>query len=173
MLKIALIALAFVGLSLAAKTGGVGQAPPRSYTGAQLAATTEHVSAGAVTGTVVSKKIAESGQGTVLKVEASDGTPLTIYLSPEARAPKIRLGARYRFTGSSLGPGVLSVDKPQSVTLMESLTTRMERLHVRNGFAYKTTALGTVRIPAPGMADGIQLAQLVSNNAGTIAQEVH
>lgn len=176
MLKIALIALAFVGLAIAAKADGVGKPPAAPVTGAALSAAVDHLERVSVTGMVLKKRVSDQVMAgekrpMVLTVETVDGAIVVVYVSPEAQAPKLRLGGRYQFTGSTLGPGALSADTPGSVRAIDTLVDREQTLRVSEGYAYTSTAFGTSRIPAPDTTNGVQPMDVVSNGSSTVAQE--
>ena len=164
-MRLVLLFAAFAAIAIGARFGGLGEAPPKFQTGAQMGQLTENLERVLVAGVVLDQKY--SGSGMTYTVRTNDGFDVHVYVSTEAQAPVIRVAHRYTFQGQTLGPAMVAVNQPNSVkTTQGDPSIRHARMIVKGEFALGAGAFGNIKIPAPHVPDGLQALEIVSASDG-------
>lgn len=173
-------ALAIAGafaLSAAAKLGEAGAPAPQSVTVAELLnAGTRPEQDGpsrplSLVATVVSRSSKHSvfgaAEGLSLTLEDEGGRQLVAYAGADARLVPLALGERYVFEGSLSG-GLFSVAvvRPQPKLKKHPTVSAI----VRDGWACYSLGERVVRVPAPGVPDGLRRLELIETGRQVVAQ---
>lgn len=89
-----------------------------------------------VIGTVTSVGTNLQGQ-TNIKLQADDGTPLIVTVSPTIYVPRTRAGSRIQVEGNIITPGVISLPNQYSIKQLEPLySNNTERVVVKGELTY-------------------------------------
>lgn len=143
------IMFALLGILVLARLGQAQDGSVNVLTACQLLGVTEYKNNIGVVGVLKERRRAGNQIGLILVIEDKSGCEANVYVTPDVRIPILNTGQRLMVVGSVIGPGRLSITRPDGIKPQLGNSTRRSIGHavpVKSGWATVQRGENVVRI---------------------------